>query len=64
MLSKVSVAYLTTNMISLLSMTVRLRKMVRTTLSEIEPDERNWAPFLSEVFQYYVSDYRYKFLLS
>ena len=36
--------------------TQRLRKMVRTTLSEIEPDKDNWHFFLNEVFSHYVPE--------
>ena len=38
--------------------TQRLRKMVRTTLSEIEPDKNNWHYFLNEVFGHYVPESR------
>ena len=36
--------------------TQRLRKMVRTTLSEIEPEKENWHFFLNEVFSHYVPE--------
>ena len=36
--------------------TQRLRKMVRTTLSEIEPNKENWHFFLNEVFSHYVPE--------
>ena len=39
--------------------TQRLRKMVRTTLSEIEPDKTNWHYFLCEVFGHYVPEFRH-----
>lgn len=38
--------------------TQRLRKMVRTALTEIEPLKANWTPFLREVFYHYVPDNR------
>jgi hypothetical protein len=38
--------------------TQRLRKMVRTSLLDIEPEKANWSLFLAEVFSHYVPDNR------
>jgi Ca2+-binding EF-hand superfamily protein len=38
--------------------TQRLRKMVRTSLLDIEPVKSNWSLFLTEVFAHYVPDNR------
>lgn len=36
--------------------TQRLRKMVRASLHDIEPNKANWPLFLSELFSYYIAE--------